>query len=429
MELKSAALLVAVAGGIIVSLVVLVSALRLRRGLARRISALSARVGDEELGLEGKGVEGLLADLERLVDAAMASSGEASVARSRAELALGSLPLGVLVVDEAGEIVFRNARAVELLNGEIAGSSAYAVVEELLISAVEGRSARKRFEVSGRRALAIDVMAHPIEDRLRTIGAMAVVSDVSDEQRLEQARRAFVADLGQELRVPVGALGLLAETVAVETDPGLVSRLARRLQAESVRLGRVIDDLVALARIEADESPPRDPVAVHLVVAQAAERVRESAQEKRIIINFSEQPRRLSVLGDRRQLVSAIYNLLDNAVKFSPTGAVVEVRARMIDDRVDIVVRDRGTGIPERDLDRIFDRFYRGDRNRAMSQAAGSGLGLAVVRHVAITHQGEALVASREGRGSTFTLRLLAAPELGRSEPDEPAAVEAVSGQ
>jgi two-component system sensor histidine kinase SenX3 len=415
---SSETLLFGLAGGLLVFvLVVMSTVVRWRRGIARRIAALSARVGDEDLKLEGTGMEAALARLERLVDGVVSAGGDAAVGRNRAELVLGRLAVGVMVVDDQGEISYRNPRAAELLNGEVEGAPAHGVVEELLISAVEGRSLKKRYEITGPRPRTIEVTSTPLEDRQRTIGGMAMIEDVSDDQRLELARQAFVADLGQELRVPVGALGLLAETLAGEADPVLVQRLARRLQAESHRLGRVIDDLVSLARIETDESLPRQSVAVHLVVAQAAERVRGSAQEKAITINFSESPRRLAVLGDRRQLVSAVFNLLDNAVKFSPEGSVVEVRARLDDEWVELMVRDKGIGIPERDLDRIFDRFYRGDRQRSLDRGSGSGLGLAVVRHVAITHHGDVRVESREGQGSTFTLRVLSAPapvpELG----------------
>lgn len=410
MSVSNLVVLAAAAGLIVVVAFVLVSVTRSRRTLTRRMAALATRMGDEDLGLEGTGIEGQMAHLERLIDAAVSASGEASVARTRAEMALGGLPIGVLVADDQGEIVYRNARAASLLHGEIEGSPAHGVVEEMLISAAEGRSLKKRFEVSGPRPRTLDVLATPLEDQFRNIGGLAVIDDVSDEERVETARRAFVADLGQELRVPVGALGLLAETVAAETDPVLVQRLARRLQSESQRLGRVIDDLVSLAAIGGDDSVAREPVPVHLFVAQAAERVRPGAQDKRITINFSEHPRRLAVLGDRRQLVSATFHLLDNAVKYSSEGSVVEVRARLDGDHVELSVRDRGIGIPARDLDRIFDRFWRGDRSRSLGREAGSGLGLAVVRHVAMNHQGGVRVESKEGEGSTFVMRLISAP-------------------
>jgi two-component system, OmpR family, sensor histidine kinase SenX3 len=152
-------------------------------------------------------------------------------------------------------------------------------------------------------------------------------------------------------------------------------------------------------------------VPVHLVVAQAAERVRPAAQDKDMTVNFGEPAQRLTVMGDRRQLVSAVYNLLDNAVKFSPNRSVVEVRGRPDGRFVEISVRDRGAGIPAIELEHIFERFYRvaGPKTRAVG---GTGLGLAIVRHVAGIHEGDVRVESTEGEGSTFVLRLPAGPPL-----------------
>jgi two-component system sensor histidine kinase SenX3 len=209
----------------------------------------------------------------------------------------------------------------------------------------------------------------------------------------------------------VGALALLAETLAGESDPVVVPRLSRRLQNEAQRVTRIVDDLMVLSRMDSDERPPPDAVPVHLIVAQAAERVRAAAQEKDMTINFGEPPQRLSILGDRRELVSAVYNLLDNAVKFSPARSVVEVRGRADGDWVEISVRDRGMGIPEADLEHIFERFYRVEAARS-SHLGGTGLGLAIVRHVVGNHRGEVRVESHEGEGSTFVLRLPAGPPL-----------------
>jgi two-component system sensor histidine kinase SenX3 len=207
----------------------------------------------------------------------------------------------------------------------------------------------------------------------------------------------------------VGALGLLAETLGAEDDPDVVRRLAARMQLESQRVARIIDDLLDLSRIESEEAPLREPVPVHLVLAQAVERIRPAADHRGIGIDAAEPPPRLTVLGDRRQLVSALYNLLENAVKYSDEGSDVQVRARTDGVSVELSVRDRGIGIPGRDLERIFERFYRVDHSRGRD-TGGTGLGLAIVRHVAANHRGEVLVESHEGEGSTFTLRLPAGP-------------------
>ncbi len=138
-----------------------------------------------------------------------------------------------------------------------------------------------------------------------------------------------------------------------------------------------------------------------------------------ISIAVDEPPHRLTVLGDRRQLVSAVYNLLDNAVKYSDAGSTVEVGTVTNGAIVEVSVRDHGDGIPVRDLERIFERFYRVDRARSRV-TGGTGLGLAIVRHVAANHRGEVRVDSREGEGSTFTLRLPSGPgPVAVSDPGE----------
>ena len=381
-----------------------------RRSFSRRVSALSARVGDPDLGVESRGMEASLGHLERLVDDTVAQSGEQRLSVDRMERALAALSQGVVICDEQAEIVFRNASAVELL-GEEPEPGVAQRLGELLTSAVEGRVEEVSLEVGEPPERSLTMLSAPLDGDARNLGGVVVVDDVSDRQRLDAVRRDFVANITHELKTPVGALGLLADTLATEEDPVVRHRLARRLQVEAGRVGQVMDDLVDLSRIEGDENPVREPVMVHLIVAQAAERVRAAAQEKGITINFGEPPQRLSVMGDRRQLVSAVFNVIENAVKFSPPGSTVEVRARLDAeaDRVELSVRDTGAGIPPGDLERIFERFYRSDRSRSLS-LPGTGLGLAIVRHVVGNHDGDIRVDSTEGKGSTFTLRLPAGP-------------------
>jgi two-component system sensor histidine kinase SenX3 len=141
----------------------------------------------------------------------------------------------------------------------------------------------------------------------------------------------------------------------------------------------------------------------------AVVRTLAAAEQRDIRIDLEEPAGKLCVLGDRRQLVSALGNLIDNAVKYSEPGSEVWVSAEVEPDFVGLRVSDTGIGIPARDLDRIFERFYRVDRARSR-ETGGTGLGLAIVRHVATNHQGEVLVQSSEGEGSTFTLRIPVAP-------------------
>ena len=238
---------------------------------------------------------------------------------------------------------------------------------------------------------------------------LVVVEDTSERRRLENVRRDFVANISHELKTPVGALALLAETMLDEDDPDVTRRLAERLAAEAFRVGNTIDDLLELSRLEVATGLAADTVSVAQFVADAVERVRGAAEQRGIEIEVEEAPVRLTVVGDRRQLVSAVTNLVDNAVKYSEPGSAVAVRARTDGVWVDVTVRDHGMGIPRRDLERIFERFYRVDRARSR-ETGGTGLGLAIVRHVASNHRGEVRVESREGVGSMFTLRLPAGP-------------------
>jgi two-component system sensor histidine kinase SenX3 len=333
--------------------------------------------------------------------------------------ALSAVPEGVVVCDADGEICHRNEAAQVFAGARHGEALAELAVTELLAAALRRGPAEQNLELYGppRRALLIRALPLAVTPAgSAPFGAVAIIEDVSERRRLEAVRRDFVANVSHELKSPVGALGILAETMQGEDDPAVSRRLAERMQMEAFRVARIIDDLLDLSRIESEEAPVREPVPVHLVVAEAVERIRPVAEHRGISIDVSEAPRRLSVVGDRRQLVSALHNLLENATKYSDDASTIEVRVRSVAERaptdgtwIEISIRDYGIGIPSRDLERIFERFYRVDRARARD-TGGTGLGLAIVRHVATNHRGEVRVASREGEGSTFTLRLPAGP-------------------
>jgi two-component system sensor histidine kinase SenX3 len=326
------------------------------------------------------------------------------------------VPEGVVICDEHGVVRHRNGAAQSFAVARHGEALADLAVTDLLAAALANGPAEQSLELYGPPRRALLIRAVPLGDGPRMVGAVAIIEDVSERRRLEAVRRDFVANVSHELKSPVGALGILAETMQAEDEPAVSRRLAERMQLEAFRVARIIDDLLDLSRIESEEAPVREPVAVHVIVAQAVERIRPVAEHRGITIDLNEAPRRLCVIGDRRQLVSAIHNLLENAVKYSDDNSSVEVRVRSVPDRsasdgsaVEIGVRDYGIGIPSRDLERIFERFYRVDRARARD-TGGTGLGLAIVRHVATNHRGEVKVASQEGEGSTFTFRLPAAP-------------------
>jgi two-component system sensor histidine kinase SenX3 len=278
-------------------------------------------------------------------------------------------------------------------------------VDELLAETAPGGHEERVLELYGPPRRTLVVRADSIDNGQRALGVIAVIEDVSERRRLEDVRRDFVANVSHELKTPMGALGLLAETLLSENEPQVAQRLAQRIHTEAFRISRVIDDLLDLSRIENEESPPREPVLINLVMAEAAERVREASNQRQIEVTLEEPDPQVVVLGDRRQLTSAVYSLLENAVKFSPQASRVRCIGRAEGDDSLIIVEDQGVGIPSRDLERIFERFYRVDAGRSRS-TGGTGLGLAIVRHVAANHRGSVHVESREGEGSTFTLRL-----------------------
>jgi two-component system sensor histidine kinase SenX3 len=326
-------------------------------------------------------------------------------AASRLVAALGHVALGVVVCDPQGAVVYRNSQAAAFVGARHGEALAERALAQLLTGALAGKAAEETIELFSPPRRILIIRAAPLSENGTVLGAVAIIEDITERRRLEAVRRDFVANISHELKTPVGALSLVAETLEEEDDPEVIARLSRRMRAEAERLSRIIEDLLDLSRIEAEESPRRDPVPVHLVAAQAVERVRPVADHRGIQLDFAEPPHHLVVLGDRRQLISAVYNLLDNAIKYSENDSSVELSVVLDHGSVEIAVADHGIGIPARDLERIFERFYRVDRARSRD-TGGTGLGLAIVRHVAGNHGGDVRVESREGEGSTFVLRL-----------------------
>jgi two-component system sensor histidine kinase SenX3 len=376
------------------------------RRLAERLVRAGHRL-TEDVAVTGAGLTEATSVIERVIERTLSSDSDVSLAEDRLAGALMMIPQGVVVFDDDGTIAFRNKVAA----GYLTARHGEALVEEAineLADAVAGGSVvapTRSVELFGppRRTLVLKGIG--LAQDGRHVGALVVIDDVTERRRLEAVRRDFVANISHELKTPVGALALLAETLLAEDEPTVARRLAERMLAEAFRVGRTIDDLLELSRIEADEAAGREDVPVHLLIAEAVDRVQGAAEQQGIAIEVEQPPPQLGVIGDRRQLVSATYNLLENAVKYSDAGSTVQVRARTDGRFVDIDVEDHGVGIPRRDLERVFERFYRVDRARSRD-TGGTGLGLAIVRHVANNHAGDVRVESLEGEGSTFTLRV-----------------------
>jgi two-component system sensor histidine kinase SenX3 len=394
------------------ALAALVAATVTRRAAAERLSD-AVRVLDANAPPRDHRARPSLDDALDSVEHAAAAARDRRARSARAEnrlsWALGAIADGVVIFDEQGEIVYRNDPAASFLAARHSDALVEEAITTMASDALRGRGGERELELFGPPRRVLSVRAVPLESPTRPSGVLVVVEDTSERRRLENVRRDFVANISHELKTPVGALALLAETLLDEKDPEVTRRLAERLASEAFRVGNTIDDLLELSRLEVATGLATDEVAVAGFVIDATDRVRPAAEQRGIEIEVEPPPARLTVVGDRRQLVSAVTNLLDNAVKYSEPGSSVDVRARTDGAWVDVTVRDHGIGIPRRDLERIFERFYRVDRARSRD-TGGTGLGLAIVRHVASNHRGEVRVQSREGVGSTFTLRLPAGP-------------------
>jgi two-component system sensor histidine kinase SenX3 len=234
---------------------------------------------------------------------------------------------------------------------------------------------------------------------------LLLAEDQTESRRVDEVKRDFVANTSHELKTPVGALALLAETIEDAADDAeAVRRFAGKMRQEAQRLTNLVQDLITLSRIQAVEPVPDPrPVALDTVVAEAVDRCRMRANARGITL-ASVGSRGLSVLGDEDLLVTALRNLLENAVAYSPEKTRVVITTRKTPEgHAELSVADQGIGIPERDLERIFERFYRVDPARSRA-TGGTGLGLAIVKHVMAAHNGKVTVRSVEGAGSTFTL-------------------------
>ena len=235
---------------------------------------------------------------------------------------------------------------------------------------------------------------------------LILVSDESEAERVHEVRRDFVANISHELKTPIGALLLLSEAVlGAKDDPAAVTKFATRMQTESKRLTDLVQEIINLSRLQ-DSDPLQVAVELEIedLINAAIDQSQISADNRQIMVSHTEAKDAL-VLGDREQLVMAIQNLVENAINYSPEGTKVSVNTTVDQGIVDISITDQGIGIPENEIDRIFERFYRVDPARSR-QTGGTGLGLSIVKHVASKHGGEVTVWSVPGVGSTFSLRL-----------------------
>lgn len=356
-------------------------------------------------------------------DTALERGGVDSLARE----SLDSLRVGVVVLNKEDVPVLINpaARMMGLLRaGSVSGGIAVHPIIRTLAGQVRRTGSCREVEMDlprgggGRAQDSLGV-------HLRAVGLsgshVAIeAADVTESHRVARVRRDFVANVSHELKTPIGALQLLAEALLDATDPdsavtdpsedvAAARRFAERIQHESTRLGRLVNELLELTRLQgAEPLPAPDPVAVDWVVAEVVDRTRTAAAARRVEVTV-EGEGGLTVYGSDSQVATAVANLVENAIAYSGVETRVTVTTARTDQHIDIAVTDQGIGIAPDEVDRIFERFYRADQARSRT-TGGTGLGLAIVKHIVTNHGGRVEVSSTLGGGSTFTLRLPAGP-------------------
>jgi two-component system phosphate regulon sensor histidine kinase PhoR len=382
------------------------------RGMAGGDLAVRTRIpGDDEIAALGSA-------LDRLAENLSATLGRLKAERDLLEAVLSGMQEGILVVDAEGRILLLNPalEAMLSLEGDSRGRTVLQVVRHAELTAVlEGARgsplASGEIEVAGpapqrRRLLVKAIRLAGMEG-----GVLAVFVDVTDLRRLESIRREFVANASHELRTPVTAVRVAAETLrSAIADPDTASRFIRIIERSAERLQQLIDDLLELSRIESREyALDVEPLALAPLVQAAITRYSERAAQRGIAIEMTRGVEGVAVHADRRALDIVLGNLLDNAVKYCSDRARVAVGATRDGERVRISVSDSGPGIEPRHLSRIFERFYRVDAGRSR-ELGGTGLGLAIVKHLIEAMGGTVGVESTVGAGTTFTFSLPAAP-------------------
>jgi len=333
------------------------------------------------------------------------------------ECIVALMPVGAAVVDVHRDVVYLNDRAKELglVRDRQLDDQAWEAAQQALTGVDVEFDLQPAKRAGGRSGLSVHGQARLLSEEDRRF-AVVFAHDQSDYARMEATRRDFVANVSHELKTPVGAMALLAEALLASADDSeTVRRFAEKVLVEANRLGDMVAELIELSRLQgAEPLPDVIEVDVDRVVGEAISRHKVAADNANIEVR-TDAPGGLRVLGDETLLITALANLVSNAIAYSPPGSPVTISRRRRGENVEIAVTDRGIGIALEDQERVFERFFRGDKARSRA-TGGSGLGLAIVKHVAANHNGTIGVWSKPGTGSTFTLSIPAAMPSDRDE-------------
>ncbi len=344
---------------------------------------------------------------------------EASRALAVLRAVIDGMAEGVWVTSEDGTVVEHNNALKELLfsGTALVGHKAGEIVESAeLQQAVEracreNASSRLELNLEGVRPRVVSVHVSPLGHDLS--GSSAVFFDVTELRRLEKVRKDFVANVSHELRTPVTAIRGYAETLlsGALSDPAAAPKMVDIIHRQSERLSELVEDLLELSRLESRELQLAEkPINLAQAAQGASEAVRPKARARNTEIDLQVAPE-LFVLADPRGVEQVVLNLLDNAVKYTPPNGHVWLRARRLNQHIELTVKDDGPGIEARHLPRLFERFYRVDKGRSRDMG-GTGLGLSIVKHLVTAMKGDVRVESAPGQGSTFYVTLPVPPEV-----------------
>jgi len=368
---------------------------------------------DDELGSVARSLRGMAEQFRRMLGILADES-------ARRKALLASMVEGVLAVDRDLRVTFCNSSFARAVQAREPLPERLPVVEavrdpqllDLLRTVIStGEPERRRLTLAAAAGRVFDVQGAPVGQR-PAMGAIAVLHDITEVERLERVRRDFVANISHELRTPLAAIRGYAETLldGASEDPANNRKFLEVICRNTVRLGDMASDLLALSELEAErQSPPAEKISVREVIGTALRAVESEAVERGVDV-FAGAMEDVHVMGQRFRLEHASVNLLTNAIRFNRPGGEVRVEAVAAGGEVRIRVSDTGIGIPYQELPRIFERFYCVDKARSR-ETGGTGLGLAIVKHVAEKMSGTVSVESRLGQGSVFTLQVPAAPE------------------
>lgn len=398
-------------GSIVVGLLGLLLALWMTRRMAQPINrlttqtrALTGEEGDNKLARSSvREIDELTLAITELDAASNARIRDARRSSSTLEVVLEALPQGTVLLDEEDLVVYANPSAKTLL-GAIPSTLAGLVPFSFQDLVQEARASGEQITTlaeHGKPPRVLRGIATPFADDGRVL---LVAVDITERERAASVRRDFVANASHELKTPVSAIIASSEALQLAVERGDASAVdfARQIEGSATQLDRLVADLLDLSRLERDE-PELEPLSLGHIVREEVERVRHNAEEGgiEVTVDLAE----VQIAGSRRDVAIAVRNLLDNAIGYTPAGGKIGAELEKVGQEAVLRIIDTGEGIPTRDIERVFERFYRVDSARSRA-TGGTGLGLAIVKHVVEGHGGSVTVESELGAGSVFTVRL-----------------------